>query len=193
MRFLRDTGLEGHLFNAFNLGGFLGYWVSPRLRTFIDGRLDHYPPEVLDDYLAIRRTSLRGPSERLRALLDARKVDVFFADHFPEREYRNRFSGTHLRRLPDWVPVFAARTHSIYLRRSPENRDNLRRVAAFYRERGVPFDPREGLDVDCAGVFGRALRYRPVIDASESSTVSRSPSARTSPPRSPASGPMSMM
>ncbi len=148
MRFLRDTGLEGRLFNAFNLGGFLGYWVSPRLRTFIDGRLDHYPPQVLDDYLAIRRTSRRGPSERLRALLDARKVDVFFADHFPEREYRNRFSGTHLRRLPDWVPVFAARTHSIYLRRSPENRDNLRRVAAYYRERGVPFDPRQGLDVD---------------------------------------------
>src|SRR5262249_33634609 len=37
MRFLRDAGLRGRLFQPFNLGGFLGYWLAPGLRTFIDG------------------------------------------------------------------------------------------------------------------------------------------------------------
>jgi hypothetical protein len=120
--------------------------LAPRLRTFIDGRLDHVPAEVLEDYLAIRRTSQRGPSEPLRAKLDRWGIDIFFADTFPEAWYAGRESGNHLRRLPEWMPIWIARTHAIYLRRSPHNRANLARVVRYYAERGIPFDPKRGLD-----------------------------------------------
>jgi len=154
-RFLEDARLEGRLYNPFNLGGFLGYRLAPRLRTFIDGRLDHVPPLVLDDYRTLRRTSLVGPTPRLRDLLDRWKVDLFFADAFPESEYPGRHSGFHLRRLPDWIPVYAAGTHAIHLRKHERNRRNLDRVEAYYRDRGIPFDRERGLDV------GRVLREAP--------------------------------
>ena len=70
MRFLADSGLQGKLYQPFNDGGFLGYFLAPRLRTFIDGRLDHVPARVLDDYLAIRKLSRDGPTAPLRSLLE---------------------------------------------------------------------------------------------------------------------------
>ena len=146
-RFLSDAGLEGRLYHPFNLGGFLGYSLTPRIQTFIDGRLDHVPAEVLDDYLTIRRTSRRGPTTPLRQRLDRWGIDLFFADSFPEPWYADRESGYHLRRLPEWIPIWVARSHAIYLRRNARNRANLARVAAYYAERGVPFDPVRGLDV----------------------------------------------
>jgi hypothetical protein len=155
MRFLADAGLEGRLYQPFNEGGYLGYYLAPRLRTFIDGRLDHVPAEVLDDYLAIRRASRDGPSARLRDRLDRWGVDVFFADTFPESQYPDRASGFQLRRLPEWQPIYASRNCTVYLRRSPANRENFARVADYYRERGVPFDPKRGFDP------ARALREAP--------------------------------
>jgi hypothetical protein len=154
-RFLEDARLEGRLYNPFNLGGFLGYRLAPRLRTFIDGRLDHVPPLVLDDYRTLRRTSLVGPTQRLRDLLDRWQVDLFFADAFPESEYPDRRSGFHLRRQPDWIPVYVSGTHAIHMHKHERNRRNLERVAAYYRERGIPFDRESGLDV------GRVLREAP--------------------------------
>jgi hypothetical protein len=146
-RFLQTAGLTGRLYNPFNLGGFLGYWLAPGLRTFIDGRLDHVPPVVLDDYLEIRRASLLGPTEVLRAKLERWRIDVFVADAFPEAEYPNRQSALHLRRLPEWIPIFASHGCALYLHRDRSNRVNLDRVRAWYRERSVPFDPQRGLDV----------------------------------------------
>jgi hypothetical protein len=146
-RFLSEAGLEGRLYHPFNLGGFLGYWLSPRLQTFIDGRLDHVPLAVLEDYLTVRRTSRRGPTPPLRQRLDRWGIDLFFADTFPEAWYLDRESGFHLRRLPEWIPVFVARSHAIYLRHNPRNRVNIERVAAYYARLGVPFDRQRGLDV----------------------------------------------
>ncbi len=42
VRFLKATGVEGNLFNSYGMGGFPGYWLLPRLRTFIDSRTEHY-------------------------------------------------------------------------------------------------------------------------------------------------------
>jgi hypothetical protein len=147
VRFLADAGLEGRLYHPFNLGGFIGYRLAPEAQTFIDGRLDHVPAEVLDDYLTIRRTSRRGPTAPLRERLDRWGIDLFFADSFPEAWYVDRESGYQLRRLPEWAPIWVSRTHAIYLRRNARNRANLARVAAYYGGRGVPFDPARGLDV----------------------------------------------
>ncbi|HEX5065936.1 MAG TPA: hypothetical protein VFY49_07470 [Myxococcota bacterium] len=152
MRFLADAGIEGRLYQPFNEGGYLGYFLAPRLRTFIDGRLDHVPAEVLDDYLTIRRTSRDGPSARLRDRLDRWGVDVFFADTFPESLYPERASGFQLRRLPEWLPIYVSRNCTVYLRRSPANRENLERVVDYYAARGVRFDPSRGFEA------ARALR-----------------------------------
>ena len=48
--------------------------------------------------------------------------------------------------MPEWQAVYASRNCAVYLRRSPANRENFARVAAYYRARGVPFDPARGFD-----------------------------------------------
>ncbi len=154
-RFLREAGLEGRLFHPFNLGGFLGYWLAPELRIFIDGRMDHYPSEVLEDYLKIRRASQEGAPRVLRKLLDKWEVDVFFGTSFPESRYSDRFWIAHLRRMPGWVPIFVSQTHSIYLRRTPRNQRNFTLAKAYYLERRIPFDAERGVDVEAL------LRRRP--------------------------------
>jgi hypothetical protein len=148
-RFLRDAGLRGNLFHPFNLGGFLGYWLAPDLRIFIDGRMDHYPSEVLEDYLRIRRASQRGAPRVLRELLDEWDVDVFFGTSFPEEHYEQQHWIAHLRRFPEWALVFASRNHSVYLRRTRDNVRNFSRVKAYYAQRLLAdaFDTRRGLDV----------------------------------------------
>jgi tetratricopeptide (TPR) repeat protein len=155
MRFLRDAGLRGRLFHPFNLGGFLGYWLAPDLRIFIDGRMDHYPGEVLTDYLKLRNASQRGAPRLLQDLLDKWKIDIFFGTSFPESRYSKRHWIAHLRRLPAWTLVFASENHAVYLRRTSRNRQNFKRVKAYYMQRQLHFSVDGGLDVS------DAIRRRP--------------------------------
>jgi len=155
MRFLRDAGLRGRLFHPFNLGGFLGYWLAPELRIFIDGRMDHYPSEVLSDYLKLRNASQRGAPRLLQELLDKWQIDVFFGTSFPESRYPDRHWIAHLRRLPGWVLVFSSENHAIYLRKTSRNQRNFQRVKAYYVQRRLGFSVDKGLDVS------QAIRRRP--------------------------------
>lgn len=150
VRFLADAGIQGRLFHPFNMGGFLAFWLAPDLRTFIDGRMDHYPSEVLSDYLKIRHASQAGAARLLAQLLDKWEVDVFFGTSFPESRYSNRFWIAHIRRLSNWVPIWASQTHSIFLRRSPRNARNLTLAKAWYMQRQVPFDRETGVDMGAA-------------------------------------------
>jgi hypothetical protein len=146
MRFLREAGLRGNLFQPFNLGGFLGYWLAPELRTFIDGRLDHVPSEVLADYLQIRRANHRGAPEVMRERLAKWNVDVFVGLDFPGDRYHDASWVAQLRRLPAWIPIFATEHCGVYLRRVKGSEENLLRVRAYYAQRQLPFDGERGID-----------------------------------------------
>ncbi|MEE2679347.1 MAG: bacterial transcriptional activator domain-containing protein [Myxococcota bacterium] len=146
-RFLDATSVRGRLFHPFNFGGFFGYWLAPELRTFIDGRLDHVPSEVLDDYVEIRRGVRMGDEDRFAARLDAYAVDFFVGSHFEGNRYNQGTWTDHLRRFPDWIPVFVTQECGIYLRRGPRNAQNLERIAAYYAEHGIPFDSDAGPDL----------------------------------------------
>jgi hypothetical protein len=147
-RFLRDTGVEGNLFNAYTEGGFLGYWLTPRLRTFIDGRTEHYPPEVLRDYFSIVARRGGQPGETLAGALDRRQVDLFVGVGLPAvPRAGGTYTTAHLEGAPGWMLVLRAIDQAVYLRRNERNRANLDRIAAWYAREGVPFDRERGLDV----------------------------------------------
>ncbi|MBW2269264.1 MAG: hypothetical protein JRH16_11880 [Deltaproteobacteria bacterium] len=148
--FLETSGVEGRLFHPFNLGGYLGYRLAPKLRTFIDGRLDHVPPGVLDDYLEIRQAIRMSEEERFAERLDAYGIDFFVGTHFRENRYHEGTWTDQLRRLPAWVPVFVSQECSVYLRDVPRNARNLERVAASYKALGIPFSPTRGPDLGAA-------------------------------------------
>ena len=75
--FLADAGLEGRLYNDYSRGNFFGYWLAPRLQTFVNGSLN-VPREVFEASLAIARggdpgeaspTDLSGRSAYTRVLM----------------------------------------------------------------------------------------------------------------------------
>jgi hypothetical protein len=148
MEFLRETGIEGNVYNPYHLGGFLGYWLSPRIRTFIDGRTEHYPPEILEEYEQIRFNAGDANRPANLAILDRRGVDVFFAAGRPYGlSYANTYTVPRVEGDPRWLLVFRARDHAIYLRRDARNAPNLRRVQGYYARQGIRFDPEKGFDV----------------------------------------------
>lgn len=146
VRFLEATGVEGNLFNTYRLGGFLAYRLAPRLRTFIDSRTEHYPVEIYREYVQVTRMEGAQPGESFRDLLDRRGVDLFVGVGIPPTKPGRRFTTAHLENAPEWLLVSRSIRHGIYLRSNERNRENLRRIAAYYEREGVPFDPLLGFD-----------------------------------------------
>ena len=161
--FLRDAHLEGHLFNSYFMGGFLGYQLAPRMQVFIDGSLN-VSPDVMNDYFTLQSRGLlpagrlpentpdaaKGVPVELQSLLDRYEVDVWLGIGFPTPPLPNRpwrFTARHLEHEPGWLLAFRSMQSAVYLRRNERNARNLERLEAYYRNRGVPFDRMTGLDV----------------------------------------------
>jgi hypothetical protein len=143
VRFLERSGVEGNLFNAYHMGGFLGYWLGPRLRTFVDGR---YPTaEILHEYFRINRQRPVRPGESSLDALERRRVDFFFGVGFPVVGQRI-YTTARLERAAGWRLVHRTLDDAIYLRSNGRNRENLGRIDAYYEREGVPFDPETGFD-----------------------------------------------
>jgi hypothetical protein len=154
--FLRDAELEGNLFNDYADGNFLGYWLAPRMRVFVNGSLN-VPKEVMQARFAITRRAWEA-DETFLGLLDRHRVDVFFGTGEPVVSSPSRPSistTTHLEGAPGWIPVFRNIRSAVYLRADARNRRNLERVAAYYARARVPFDPDRGFETD------RVLREAP--------------------------------
>jgi tetratricopeptide (TPR) repeat protein len=145
---LDDAALEGNLFNEYYMGGFLGYWLAPRLRTFVNGSLN-VSRDAIDANLPIRERRGALAGESFLELLDRQAIDIFLGIGLPRVKPSNRpwyHTTAHLENAPGWIPVFRNITSALYLRDHPRNFDKLERVAAYYRDRGVPFDSKRGFD-----------------------------------------------
>jgi hypothetical protein len=145
---LRDAGLEGNLFNEYFMGGFLGYWLAPDLRSFVNGSLN-VSREAMRANLPIRERRGSEPGEDFLELLERQRIDVFLGIRFPQlRDVRRPWFYTtgHLERAPGWIPVFRNARSAVYLRTDERNRANLERVADYYARQQVPFEPSRGFE-----------------------------------------------
>ncbi len=155
--FLRDAGVTGNLYNAYFAGGFLGYWLAPPLRGFVNGSLN-FPVEVMRAYGAIQRRASGGQDGGALELLDRHGVDLFVGVGLPSAQHPDRpwrYTTSHLERAADWMLVFRNLRSAVYVRRGERNRENLDRIADYYAGQGVPFDRGRGFDVE------RVLREAP--------------------------------
>ena len=141
------------------MGNFLGYWLAPRLRAFVNGSLN-LPAQTLRDGRALMARSGGESGLAFSELLDRHEIDVFFGEGMPVVSRRNRpadFTATHLDATPGWIPIFRNVHSSLHLRDTPRNEANIARIAAYYDREGVPFDRRRGFVV--ADVVRRAPEW----------------------------------
>ncbi|MEM7202595.1 MAG: hypothetical protein AAF628_20170 [Planctomycetota bacterium] len=73
LRFLADAGLQGNVFCHYGSGGHITFAAWPKLRVFIDSRIDLYRRAVYLDWLAIAR----GRPDQ-QALLDRWGTDLYY-------------------------------------------------------------------------------------------------------------------
>ena len=147
---LRDARLAGNLYNDYFMGGFLGYWLAPDLKAFVNGSLN-VPPRVMEANRAIREYRGLSPDETLLELLDEEQIDLFFGIRLPvvlETARPVFYTTTYLERAKQWIPIFRNVGSAVYLRRNERNRANLERMAAYYASSGVPFDLERGFDAE---------------------------------------------
>ncbi len=146
-QFLNDAGIEGNLFNNYTLGAYLGFQLAPQIRTFIDGRAEHYPPEVMIDYDVITAGGVRNDGRHYLDILDDRKVDLFYGVGGVGYGYHADDTLHHVEAVPWWVLIFRSAGHGIWLRKDAASIATLQRIKAYYDARGIPFSVEAGLDV----------------------------------------------
>jgi hypothetical protein len=146
---LHDTEVEGRLFADYFLGGFLGYWLAPRVRCFVNGSLN-LAPDAMAANLPLRTRRGQRPGESFLELLDRHGIDLYLGTRLPEQAPPGRpwfVTTAHLEGASGWIPIFRNLRSALYLRDNPGNADNLLRVSEYYARKRVPFDPAVGFDV----------------------------------------------
>jgi hypothetical protein len=96
VQFLQQNDLSGRLYHPMEWGSYLSCALHPKVKVFIDSRVDFFPDTVWQDYLCIGT----DPS-RAEALLDRYKVDLVAWD-------RHRLGGltNTLKQSPRWTCAF---------------------------------------------------------------------------------------
>jgi len=154
VRFIRDSGIHGRMFNLFEWGGYL-MWHLPEEKTFIDGRVLRL--DVYDDYDIIIEPSPAQPT--WKPLLEKHQID------FTVISVVNTDLVYLLLNDSDWSPVYSDEIAVVFMRNpgrlsvvlgskvlqdiitalnrlvadDPENSTWLKRLAsAYYRQKDRP-------------------------------------------------------
>jgi hypothetical protein len=99
----------GNLYSHFEWGEYLSWSVTPRYRVFMDGRIEIYPDDVWQKYVALTRGSAHW-----NAILDEYGVDYLILD----ADYHGR-SGLldRVTKSPRWERAFQARSAILFVRK----------------------------------------------------------------------------
>ncbi len=117
----RNEKIHGPVFNNFDTGGYLIYYLYPGQRVFIDNRPEAYPAGFKQMYIACQE------DEGQWRALD--KVYNFNAIFFSPHVGTPRGQGFILRRLLDplWAPVYVDERFIIFLKKEGPNQDVVKR------------------------------------------------------------------
>jgi hypothetical protein len=101
LKFVREAGIKGHVFNHYGYGGYL---ISSGIPTFIDGRGELYGGDFIKLYADA--VNLRG-DEPLETLLDRYKIDwTFLAKDQPANKLLAHLPGWHQAYSDDQATIF---------------------------------------------------------------------------------------
>ncbi len=121
VEFMKESHLEGNLFNFYDNGGYVLFHLYPKCKVFIDSRNNPYPRKIKYDHDLI----LRGGSNAQK-LLDQYAIDLLLirANYFSDPQNN-----------PHWLRIFSDGQYDVYLRKNVHNLENLEKVKKYYVER----------------------------------------------------------
>lgn len=118
--FLKISGLSGHLFNEYDVGGYLNWALYPQWKTFIDGR--ELDTQVSNQYLKISSGSVELAEGKpyYELMLDRYQVDVI-ALGIAYSDWRLQPLLKLLLNRREWIPVFLDHQSFVLARYTPQN------------------------------------------------------------------------
>ncbi len=111
VRYLKESGLRGNLFNSFQWGGFLIWSFYPERRVFVDGRPDMYGDQFIEGYRRVQE-ALPGWKE----VLNRYHVTVALV-------VKDSQIATLLAASGDWREAFSGKIESVFVRIPSRNGD----------------------------------------------------------------------
>lgn len=154
--FIERTKPRGRVFSTLGFSSYVIYRLWPERQVYVDGRLDVFPPELLEGYARMMATGEGWDEAVARWGIELALVD------YPDPALGGRGLQGRLRRDPAWACVFFSDNALVYARRSPSN-------AALIERWGIGFDPglrtRASLDEFVAGATPES--FRRTLDALE--------------------------
>lgn len=150
-----EMGLKGKIFHYTQWGGYLLWRLYPQCKVFTDGR-GNFTPDEMKDLVATHR-----PYEREKSLEHAWKkyhfdIVIFEPPIFPLLSWNHK----------KWLFIYGDSTAEVFLRRSTENRENIRRALHYWRVMGLSFDDNDPLSFERA--YLNLLSYRNFMQKSVS-------------------------
>jgi hypothetical protein len=106
VQFLAAAGYEGRMYQPMEWGSYVSWQLDPRVKVFVDSRIDFFPDRVWTDYV----TAGTRP-ERALAVLDRYSVNLVLWDPRLSRELPALLDSA-----PDWRRVYDDRTSVVFVR-----------------------------------------------------------------------------
>lgn len=128
IQFIKNLGIEGNVFTLSIWGGDLIYALNPQVKVFIDGRLQLYQGQIIEDYLSI----LSG-KENACTLLEKYGTDVVL---LPNESPLIHTIAPH----QDWARIYTTTHETLYMK-IHGNEENWNRVKMYYEKNKITINP----------------------------------------------------
>ena len=124
IEFFQREHLHGPLFNNYDIGGYLIFYLFPRERVFVDNRPEAYSVDFFEKmYIPMQESA-----EKWQENLERFGFNVIFFSYHDMTPWAQKFLVDRVNDLA-WVPVFADKRVIIFLRNIPENKSVIDQFA----------------------------------------------------------------
>jgi hypothetical protein len=123
-QFFKENNIQGPVFNNYDIGSFLIYYLFPEEKVFVDNRPEAYPEDFFQNiYKPLQEDELFWKSES-----EERGFNVIF---FAYRDFTPWAQEFLINRVkdPEWVPVFADTYSIVFLKDNIKNKEIIERYS----------------------------------------------------------------
>ncbi|OHA13072.1 MAG: hypothetical protein A3J10_04200 [Candidatus Sungbacteria bacterium RIFCSPLOWO2_02_FULL_54_10] len=120
--FFRAHGLQGPLFNNYDIGGYLIWHLYPQEKVFVDNRPEAYPAA----FFAEQYIPMQERDDAWQKALAQWQFNAIFFSHRDATPWAQQFLIARVQD-PAWAPVYADSGTIIFLRRNEQNNDVIDR------------------------------------------------------------------
>lgn len=149
-QFILQERIDGQMYNPYNWGGFLIWWLYPGYKTFIDGRFEMFEPDITADF-----DTIQEGKKTWREVLEKYKINFLIlppADVHPE-----------LAPSPSWTMVYFDNLAAIFVKNTPENSKIIEKLGYHIRPFLPNLDIEKGREQEAILEYERALKLNPDV------------------------------